>query len=100
MSVTDRIKTAEDRFAEAVVRAHVTSQALRFARVTAVAFAAQFALIGSGRLGWEAVASLLTGAVETAVRQLYPAVPIGKVAEAARVFGVAEPAAPAVPATK
>jgi len=50
---------------------HLQAQALRFARITFLALAGQLLVLGHWP-GWSALWSLAIGAVETAVRQMYP----------------------------
>lgn len=51
--------------------AHLKAQALRFVRLTALAFAASLLMTG-GNVGWSSLWSLLVGAGETALRELIP----------------------------
>jgi hypothetical protein len=52
-------------------RKHLQAQALRFARIAALALAGQLLVLGHWP-GWAALWSLAVGAVETTVRQMYP----------------------------
>jgi hypothetical protein len=58
-----------------LLRLHIRTQAVRFARVAVLAFAAQAAALGVHDWTWQALASLGLGAAETAARQLWPALP-------------------------
>lgn len=55
--------------------AHLQAQALRFARLFVVAFAAQLVTLGTDHLGLQAVAAAALGAVEVVIRQFYPVAP-------------------------
>lgn len=54
---------------------HVCQQAGRFARLAAVAFAAQLAALGTTHLTRDALAGVAVGAIEAAYRQWAPVVP-------------------------
>lgn len=51
--------------------AHVKAQALRFARVSALAFVAALFQTG-GKLGWASLWAMIAGAGETGLRELLP----------------------------
>jgi hypothetical protein len=67
----DRATVAE------VQKLHVGAQVYRFLRVAAFAFLASLPL-GTSNLGWQALAAVGAGALETAFRQLYPSFPLDK----------------------
>jgi hypothetical protein len=97
-TLTTRLANVERTVAHDLSVGHVTTQLLRFARITALAAAAQLATTGAGDLGWKALAALLAGAAETAVRTVWPAVPIGTIITAVRHKGAAvEPPTPPAP---
>lgn len=82
-----------------LLRLHVRTQAVRFARLTVLAFAAQAAALGIHDWGWQALASVGLGAAETAARQLWPALPIAEIKTLLRLDRPAsdQPSAPAAP---
>ena len=55
--------------------AHAKAQALRFARVTGYAFVAAFLATG-GNIRWWDLLTLLAGALEAGLRQVFPVTPI------------------------
>lgn len=55
--------------------AHVKAQALRFLRVSALAFVAALFQTG-GRFGWASLWAMIAGAGETGLRQLLPVKPV------------------------
>jgi hypothetical protein len=64
-----------DQLRADLASAHLRQQAARFTRLTVVAFGAQLATLGTGHLGWEALAGVAVGAVEVGYRQWAPTVP-------------------------
>jgi len=54
---------------------HLEAQAARFIRITVLALAGQLLVLGHWP-GWSALWALAIGAAETAVRQMYPTVPV------------------------
>jgi hypothetical protein len=51
------------------------AQAIRVARLFAVAFVAQLVTTGTANLGWKTLAALGIGAAEAVVRQIWPTTP-------------------------
>lgn len=51
---------------------HLKAQAIRVARLFAVAFVAQLVTTGTEDLGWKTLAALGVGAAEAVVRQIWP----------------------------
>ncbi len=91
MSLVDQIKTD-------LASAHVRQQAGRFVRLTAIAFGAQLAAIGTGHLDRSALIGAAVGAVEAAYRQWAPVVPWTALAERLHLLGAVQAAAvPPVP---
>lgn len=84
-----------------LVRLHIRTQAIRFARLTILTFAAQAVALGIHNWGWQALASVGVGAAETAARQLWPALPIAEIKALLRLSHPASkpPSAPAAPAS-
>lgn len=80
--------------------AHVKAQALRFVRVSALAFVAALFQTG-GKVGWASLWAMIAGAGETGLRQLLPVKAIPAVtavladAEKAVTPSPADPAPPA-----
>jgi hypothetical protein len=62
---------------DAVISAHAKAQAVRFARVAALALLAQLLLTGFVWPGWAGLWSLLIGAAEVGLREMRPVKPIG-----------------------
>jgi len=54
---------------------HLKAQLLRFARFTALAFAADF-LARGGQVSWGSIWTVLPGAVEAGIRQAFPVAPL------------------------
>ena len=54
---------------------HVQAQVVRFVRLAGVAFVAQLGVLGSSHVSREMLVAAAVGAVETAVRQVWPVVP-------------------------
>lgn len=73
---------------------HARAQLLRFARVSALAFAAGLLTTG-GKVSWASLWALAAGAAETSLRQLLPVKPIPTVSA---VLADAEEAATPPPA--
>lgn len=74
--------------------AHATAQVLRFARATAYAFVPAFLATG-GHLRWWDLLTLLAGAAEAGLRQVFPVTPIPAVSAV-----LADPPAAAPPPAK
>lgn len=55
---------------------HIREQALRFGRISALAFLSQLAVTGLSQAGWAVLASIAVGAVETGIRQVWPVMPL------------------------
>lgn len=97
--LTTKLADVERTVAHDLSIGHITTQLLRFARITALAAAAQLATTGTADLGWKALAALLAGAAETAVRTVWPAVPVNTIVAAVKHEGASvEPSAPTPPA--
>jgi hypothetical protein len=88
-----------DQLRADLASAHLRAQAGRFGRLAIVAFGAQLATLGTGHIGWSALAAVLVGAVEVAYRQWVPTVPWKAVAARLRELlpGTAPAAVPAPP---
>lgn len=80
--LTSKLTGVERTVAHDLAAGHLSTQVLRFFRVTALTAVAQLLALGGGDLGWKAVAALLAGAAETAVRVVWPALPVARVAQA------------------
>jgi hypothetical protein len=61
------------------VNAHVKAQALRFVRIAALAFVAQFFAAGQ-TVSWENLLALVAGAAEVGIREMFPTKAIPTVA--------------------
>lgn len=51
---------------------HIKAQAIRVARLFAVALIAQLATAGTANLGWKTLAAIGVGTIEAVVRQIWP----------------------------
>ena len=51
---------------------HIKAQAIRVARLFAVALLAQLATTGTANIGWKTLAAIGVGAIEAVVRQIWP----------------------------
>ena len=85
--LTTKLADVERTVAHDLSVGHLTTQLLRFTRITALVAAAQLVTTGTAGLGWKALAALLAGAAETAVRTVWPAVPVDTVVTAVRHEG-------------
>ena len=56
--------------------AHLKAQALRFLRVSGLAFATSVLATGGHDIGWASLWSLAAGAVEAGLRELMPVTPL------------------------
>ncbi len=61
---------------------HLQAQLLRFVRLTVLAFLGQLAVTGTENLGWKSLAALAVGAIEAAVRQIWPVAPLPAASDA------------------
>lgn len=94
-SVYNRLRGVGTRIAADLARAHLRTQALRVIRLAVLAFAAQIAASGLHNVGWKALAAVGVSAVEAAVRQAWPALPLGAVLNALNGLKEHTPAPPA-----
>lgn len=76
--------------------AHLKAQALRFVRVSALAFVAGLLTTG-GKVSWSSLWALVAGAAETGLRQLLPVKPIPAVSTVLADAGKAVTPPPADP---
>lgn len=64
-----------DRVKADLQGSHVRAQLLRFGRIALAAFVAQLGVLGSGNMTREALTAAVVGAIEVAIRQVFPVVP-------------------------
>lgn len=95
MSLSSRFDVLSHRAAAQLDAVHVRSQAARFARLAVVSLAAQLAALGTGQIGWKALAAFVVGAAETAFRQVWPASPLPAVVKAIEATAPASASHPA-----
>lgn len=80
------------------MRAHVKAQALRFARVSALAFVAALFTTG-GKVSWASLWAMIAGAGETGLRQVFQVKAVPTVSSVLAETSV-PPADPTPPAAK
>ena len=95
--LTTKLADVERTVAHDLSVGHLTTQVLRFVRVTALAAAAQLVTTGTSDIGWKALAALLAGAAETAVRTVWPTVPVDTIVAAVRHKGASVDSLPPTP---
>lgn len=82
-SIKASLDRADREIVAEVQKLHVGAQVYRFLRIALFAFVGSLPLtIDTGTIGWGALVSLATGALETTFRQFYPAFPLGKTTSA------------------
>jgi hypothetical protein len=94
--LSTKLLAAERTIAHDLASGNIRTQALRFLRVAVLAAATQLLVTGDHDWGWKTLAAVIIGAAETAVRQVWPALPADKIAAAVAREGsvVAKPPAP------
>lgn len=69
------VKSVWDELKADLQGVHLRAQAVRFLRLAGASFVLQVAALGAGHLSREALAAAGLGALEVAVRQVFPVVP-------------------------
>jgi hypothetical protein len=76
-SLQDTFDKADREIVAAVQKLHIGAQVARFLRITLFAFIGALPALATGDLSWATLAPVITGALETEFRQLYPSLPLG-----------------------
>jgi hypothetical protein len=95
--LSTKLLAIERTIAHDLASGNTKTQAVRFLRITAVAAATQLLVTGAGSWGWKALAAIVIGAAETAVRQVWPAIPVDKIVGAVAREGAAVTKPPTSP---
>jgi hypothetical protein len=97
--LSTKLLAVERTIAHDLASSNAKTQAVRFLRIAALAAATQLLVTGVGSWGWKALAAVVIGAAETAVRQVWPAIPVDKIAAAVGREGSAVTTPPTPPAS-